>query len=208
MGTLEVEGLLGQRFLDITRGTPAKSELTAGGELTFRPQPDFGDVISSSSSVLTTVNHMITSLTKVSDQVEKGQGSFGKLVFDDALYKQAGKAINDLQSMVTYANSGQGSLGKLVYTDDLYNKVDGFVGKADGMLDDIKTQKGSLGKLMYDTSFHDDVKKFVDNANSACYRREGRQGIARQAAYRRRVLHQGHRNDGPHRHHRGPHRTR
>lgn len=166
LATLEVEGLLGQRFIDIRRGTPGQPQLSAGDEVRFKPQADFGDLMASGTTVMTNVNRLVNNLTKVTEQIDRGQGTFGKLVFDDALYKQLDKGVSDLQAMVNHVNSGNGSLGKIVYNDDLYNKVDGAVTKLDGMMDDVKAQKGSLGKLMYDTSLHDDVRKFINNGNS------------------------------------------
>jgi phospholipid/cholesterol/gamma-HCH transport system substrate-binding protein len=165
VATLQVEGLLGQRFIDIRRGSADQQEIAAGEELRYKPQADFGDLMASSTTVMTNVNRMVNSLSKVTDQLEKGQGTFGKLVFDDSLYKQLNKGVTDLQGMVNYVAAGNGSLGKVIYTDDLYNKVDGEIGKVDTMLEDIRAQKGSLGLLMYNTSLHDDARKFLNNAN-------------------------------------------
>ena len=39
VATLEVEGLLGQRFIDVTRGTTAKAQIPSGGEVPFKSQP-------------------------------------------------------------------------------------------------------------------------------------------------------------------------
>jgi phospholipid/cholesterol/gamma-HCH transport system substrate-binding protein len=166
VATLEVEGLLGQRFIDIRRGSAAQPKLAAGEELLYKPQADFGVLMASSTTVMTNVNRMVNSLTKVSDQMESGKGTFGKLVFDDSLYKQLNKGVSDLQGMVNYVASGQGSLGKAIYTDDLYNKADAVADKFDGMMNDVKDQKGTFGKLLYDTSLHDDMRKFVNNGNA------------------------------------------
>ncbi len=164
--TLEAEGLLGQRFLDITRGSPAKAAISSGGEIKFKSRPDFGDVVSNGATVLTNLNRVINSFSRVSEQVEKGQGSLGKLVFDDSLYKNANSAVRDLQSMASFAASGQGSLGKLLLNDDIYNRASASVDKLGGIIDDVRGGKGSLGKLIYDPALYDDSRKLVANANA------------------------------------------
>jgi phospholipid/cholesterol/gamma-HCH transport system substrate-binding protein len=161
IATLEIEGLLGQRYIDLTRGTQAQPEIAQGGEVHFKDQPDFGSVMASSQTVLTNVNRLVNSFTKISEGVEKGQGSLGKLLVDDSLYKRADATVSDLQKMVTYANSGQGSLGKLVYSDEMYNHADGLLTKVDQTLDDVRSQKGSLGKFIYDDALHKDASKAV-----------------------------------------------
>src|SRR5437763_1836799 len=50
---LEVEGLLGQRFIDLTRGKRSIPQLQAGNEVRFQAQADFGDLMASSTTVLT-----------------------------------------------------------------------------------------------------------------------------------------------------------
>src|ERR1022692_2445571 len=115
VAALEVEGLLGQRFIDITRGSPGRAQLEAGAEVRYKIQPDFGQLMVSGDNVLRNVNRLAATLNDVADHVQKGQGSLGKLLYDDALYKQASSTLTQFQGMVNYASTGQGSLGKLVY---------------------------------------------------------------------------------------------
>ncbi len=166
VASLEVEGLLGQRYIDITRGSLNKPQLEAGAEVHFRPQTDFGHLVASGDTVMTSVNRLANTLNGLADQVQQGHGTLGKLLYDDSLYKQASTTVTKLQGMVDFATTGQGSLGKLVYTDELYNRVDGTVAKLDGIIDDVHAQKGSLGKLIYDSSLHDEARKTIADVDS------------------------------------------
>jgi phospholipid/cholesterol/gamma-HCH transport system substrate-binding protein len=161
VAALEVEGLLGQRFIDITRGSLSKAELEPGAEVRYKVQPDFGQLMASGNNVLTNVNRLANTLNAMADHVQQGQGSLGKLLYDDSLYKQASSTLTQFQGMVNYATTGQGSLGKLVYSDDLYNRADQTVAKLNTVVDDVQAQKGSLGKFIYDSSLHDDARKVV-----------------------------------------------
>src|ERR1022692_4548851 len=166
IAALEVEGLLGQRFIDITRGSPSKPELTAGSEVRYKVQPDFGQLMASGNNVLTNVNRLANTLNEMAGDVQKGKGTLGKLMYDDALYKQASTTVGQLQDMVSYATAGKGSLGKIVYSDDIYNRIDATAAKLNQIVDDVQTQKGSLGKFIYSSSLHDDTRKTVDDVGA------------------------------------------
>jgi len=119
--TLESEGLLGQRFLDITRGSPQSPSLSAGGEVKYRSRPDLGDVVASSATVMTNLNRVITSVNRTMAQVESGKGTIGKLIYDESLYERADATVREAQKLVASAASGQGSLGKLLVSDEIYS---------------------------------------------------------------------------------------
>ncbi len=163
LAALEVEGLLGQRFIDITRGSPGRAELQAGSEVRYKVQPDFGHLMASGDNVMTNVNRLTNTLNAMADHVQQGQGTLGKIMYDDSLYKQLRVTATQFQDMVSYANSGKGSLGKIVYSDDFYNHADQTVAKLSTIADDIQAQKGSLGKFIYDTTLHDDTRKVIND---------------------------------------------
>src|SRR5206468_3622329 len=65
--TLQVEGLLGQRFIDLSRGSAAKPEIAAGGEVSFKSLPDFGDLMASGTSVMTNVNRLVNTFNGMAE---------------------------------------------------------------------------------------------------------------------------------------------
>lgn len=164
--TLESEGLLGQRFLDITRGSPKLPSLTAGAEVKFKSRPDLGDVVASSATVMTNLNRMITSASRTMEQVESGKGTIGKLIYDESLYARADATVREAQKLVGNAASGQGSLGKLLVSDEIYDRVNSSVGKIDQIVEDVRGGKGTLGKLVYDKAIYDQAHQMVTRANN------------------------------------------
>lgn len=164
--SLQVEGLLGQRFIDLSRGSMAKAEIPPGGEVPFKSLPDFGDLMASGTSVMTNVNRLVNTFNGMAEHMQKGEGTLGRLIYDDSLYKQLGTAVKDVQSTVSYVSSGKGSAGKLIYSDEIYDRLQSGVTKLDTMIDDVHSQKGSLGKLIYDPALYDDTRKLVSDAGA------------------------------------------
>jgi phospholipid/cholesterol/gamma-HCH transport system substrate-binding protein len=105
-------GLLGEQYLEITPGV-ARSFLGPGEKLFGKNPVNVGQQMEG-------MNDLIQSFTKVMQRVEKGEGTIGKLLSDDALY-------DDLAAVVAGIREGKGTLGKLLSDEKVYNDLEGFV---------------------------------------------------------------------------------
>jgi phospholipid/cholesterol/gamma-HCH transport system substrate-binding protein len=59
----------------------------------------------------------------VVDQINAGQGTVGKLVKDDALYRQTTGSMSNLNQILTKVNNGQGTIGKVVNDQEFYKNA-------------------------------------------------------------------------------------
>jgi phospholipid/cholesterol/gamma-HCH transport system substrate-binding protein len=75
-----------------------------------------GPIADKADSVLTQVNTVV-------QDVEKGKGTLGKLVKDDALYNDAKETFANLKGISSDIEQGKGTIGKLVKDDTLYTDV-------------------------------------------------------------------------------------
>jgi phospholipid/cholesterol/gamma-HCH transport system substrate-binding protein len=63
------------------------------------------------------------SLQKVAERIEAGQGTLGRLVNEETLYKDAKETLANLSQATQKINEGQGTLGKLVNDEGLYKEA-------------------------------------------------------------------------------------
>lgn len=162
---LAAEGLLGQRFIDITRGSPLQPIVPPGGEVRLKETPEISDVVSTSADVMVKLNRIAARVDNIMGQVESGKGSLGKIIYDESLFNKANKSIDDLQGLVSYAASGKGSLGKFLISDELYNDAQTSVKKVNQVLDDVQSGQGSLGKLIYDPGVYNQTTKLLNRVD-------------------------------------------
>jgi len=54
------------------------------------------------------------------DQINAGQGTVGKLVKDDTLYKETTAFMTNMKEISQKINEGQGSVGKLINDQEFY----------------------------------------------------------------------------------------
>ena len=160
-------GVLGETFINIDR-TQAKSTQTVhdGSELKVQDNPNFQDVIRTTQGSLQNVDILIRRIDRIVTFIESGQGSIGKLIYDQELYNRLNSTLNEVQSMVNMIASGKGSIGKLVASDELYNKANASVDKLNKIIDDIQAGNGTVGKLLKDPSLYNNANETIAKANS------------------------------------------
>ena len=57
------------------------------------------------------------------DQVNSGQGTVGKLLKDEALYRETTLAMTQVKEIMQKINGGQGTIGKLVNDPEFYKNA-------------------------------------------------------------------------------------
>jgi phospholipid/cholesterol/gamma-HCH transport system substrate-binding protein len=163
--TLVTQGLLGDRYVSITRGLTG-SVIPANGVVPGGEQADMKAIVQRGADVVENLGVLSTQIGNIIDKVNKGQGTIGKVINDSALYDHLNSTAGKLDAMASAIQQGQGSVGKLVASDELYMKVDAAVDKADDVLGAVRDQKGTVGKLIYDPSAYDSVKGVADKGNA------------------------------------------
>ena len=163
--SLVTEGLLGNRYVNITRGvtgTPLKDMQEVPGH----EEKAMAQVVERSADVLANLQALSEEIQDMLHGIKQGKGTIGKLLTDEQAYNHLNNILSKGDAMVTNVQAGQGTLGKLVASDELYNKVDKGVDNVNLILTDVRAQKGTIGKLLYDPSLYDEAKHAITNGNS------------------------------------------
>jgi len=163
--TLVTQGLLGDRYVSITRGITG-SVIPANGVVPGGEQADMKAIVQRGADVVSNLGVLSTQIGDIINKVNEGQGTIGKVINDSALYDHLNSTAGKLDAMASSIQQGQGSIGKLVASDELYAKADSAVGKLDDVLTAVHEQKGTVGKLVYDPSAYDSIKSLADKGNA------------------------------------------
>ncbi len=163
--SLVTEGLLGNRYVDITRGSTG-SEIPPGGVVPGGEVPEIKDVVERGYDVVQNLGVLETQISDIVGDVKKGQGTVGKFIKDPAFYDHLNSSAAKVDAMITSIQGGNGSVGKVLTSDELYNKANSAVDKIDDVLGAVRDQKGTLGKLVYDPAFADNAKGIAEKGNA------------------------------------------
>jgi len=173
--------LLGGTHVDITFGTPTAPPLQDGEEIRTAEVGELGNIVGQVneaageitrlarafnenqdrvfgqlSQILTENREGITgtigSLRAVAARLEKGEGTLGKLLVDDALFRDLKTAAVNIVSLTTRIEKGEGTLGKLLRDDALYDQAKEAATSLNTIIKKVERGEGTLGKLLTDDS--------------------------------------------------------
>ena len=181
-------GLMGQNFVAIDFGSPDAPRAEDGAILVTEEQPDLNAIMAKLDGAATGVQNLTKSFTpdtlnnlmgplvdfvkqnsgnisgaisnieNISGQIASGQGTVGKLIYNDSLHNSALTTLTNLQEMVNNISAGKGTLGKLVTDETLYRATTGSMTNLNQILERINQGKGTIGKLVNDQEFYRNAK--------------------------------------------------
>jgi phospholipid/cholesterol/gamma-HCH transport system substrate-binding protein len=163
--TLSTAGVLGETFVDIDSRQASGPVVQNGDVLHTIETPDFNDVIRTTQGSLQNVDILVRRVDRIVTQIESGNGSIGKLIYDQGLYNRLNTTLNEVQSMVQMISQGKGSIGKLIASDDLYNKANASVDKLNAIIDQINSGQGTVGKFIKDPALYNNANETIKKAN-------------------------------------------
>ncbi|MFZ0211579.1 MAG: MlaD family protein [Candidatus Acidiferrales bacterium] len=163
--SLVTQGLLGDRYVTITRGLNGQI-VPNQGEVPGVEGKDITQIVERGVELEANLGVLTQQVGDIIGAVRKGQGTIGKFIYDPSLYNQLNTTASKMDSVVSDIQAGKGSIGKVLASDDLYNKLDTTMDHVESMTAAVQSQKGSLGKLIYDPSFYDQTHQFLTNSNA------------------------------------------
>jgi phospholipid/cholesterol/gamma-HCH transport system substrate-binding protein len=127
------------------------------------------------------LTEVIANVRKSSDQIAQGQGTIGRLIFEDSLYVTTLTTVSNLQAtgddlkftlaearkVIDGVNAGEGSLGKLVKDDKLYLETTASMTNLKEILEKINQGQGTVGKLINEPEFYKNAKLTLQKLDKA-----------------------------------------
>jgi phospholipid/cholesterol/gamma-HCH transport system substrate-binding protein len=157
---IAAENVLGSKFINIKRGQ-ASQTVKPGDELAAVDTSDFEEVVRGGYNVLQALQGAVKRIDAILAVVERGEGSIGKLIQDEALYRSLTGTVQQAEKITIAVNSGRGTLGRLIYDEALYEDLRGTLARTNRMLDGIERGEGTAGKLLKDPALYEDVRNAV-----------------------------------------------
>ena len=182
--TVRFTGLMGQNFVFIDFGSLNAPRAVDGTVLATEEQPDLNAIMAKLDKAATGIENFgksftgdkidnligpltdfikqnsghlggaISNIENISGQIAKGEGTVGKLIYDQSLYDSALVTVTNLQNTVSSVRAGQGTLGKLVTDETLYNTTTASMTNLDQILLKINQGQGTIGRLVNDQEFY------------------------------------------------------
>jgi phospholipid/cholesterol/gamma-HCH transport system substrate-binding protein len=165
LAMLSTAGVLGETFVDIDSSKATGPMAQNGDVLHTVEKPDIQDVVASTQSTLVNLQSLLNRVDRILNFVESGNGSLGKLIYDDSLYQRLNASVNDVQLLIADISQGKGSIGKLVVNDEFYQKANLAIDNLNKALDQVNNGQGTVTRLIKDPALYDNANRTVQEAN-------------------------------------------
>src|SRR5215510_925649 len=182
--TISTIGLLGDSKVDISRGSEAGMVIEDGGTIQGTEEGDIRRIVQGANDVVANFQVLSEDFKKITDRIERGEGTLGKFLTDTSIYDNANLAARELNTLVRDARTGPGTMGRLISDDELYRKVMQIGDRVDLLVMKIESGNGAIGKFVNDPTFYhrvDNLAAKFQNVADRIDRGEGTLGKSPKA---------------------------
>lgn len=170
---LQTQGLLGDRFVNISPGSPEYEPLNEGDTIRSLAPLDYESVLRSAATTMEHVQDVVVDLRVITSGLSEGQGTLGALLTDQVLYERMTTATTELAGLLRTVNRSDGTMARVIRDPELYNRMNSTLAKLDSLGSVVLDGEGSLGRLVRDDELYEGLLGMVGRADSTLAGVEG-----------------------------------
>ena len=159
-------GLLGDRLLDFTPGSPNRKALRPTDTLDVESFAELGDLFSAADTALRAVTAVSADIRLVAGRLKKGEGTAGRLFTDAALYDSLLRTVRRADAVLAQVQGGQGTLGRLLRDTTMYGSVTRAAIALDSAGSLLNDRDGVIARLQRDTAFYSRLRRATIGVDS------------------------------------------
>jgi phospholipid/cholesterol/gamma-HCH transport system substrate-binding protein len=168
--TIGSDGLVGNKLIDITPGTPGDPPIQDNEMLASVKPVEVADIMASLKESTENASGITKDLSEITAKVNNGQGTLGQLVNNDTLYRSVDSTFSSFANYSGQLNTVFGKINVTVdnVTGDIetlttqLNKISRDIGE---IVRKMNSSESVVGTLLTDTSFANNIKAIMENAN-------------------------------------------
>jgi phospholipid/cholesterol/gamma-HCH transport system substrate-binding protein len=151
---VRAQGVLGDKFIDITPGSLRGTPLAAGDTLPSATMMDIEQFLVKASDAMERANVIVADLRQITGGLARGEGTMGALLRDDQLYDRMASASTELNALLGSINRGDGALSRMIYDPQLYHRMVTAAARVDSLGGLVLHGQGSLSQLLRSDSLY------------------------------------------------------
>jgi phospholipid/cholesterol/gamma-HCH transport system substrate-binding protein len=110
--------------------------------------------------------------------IRAGQGTLGKIVTDEALYRDIDKFVVSATAVTRALNEGKGTLGNLMNDPSAYNALKGSLENLQTVTERMKDEQSPLGRLLHDDAMGKSLSTATSNLEDVTAKLKRGEGTA------------------------------
>lgn len=159
-------GLLGDKYVEISSGSPEYAVIADGGEIPTAPATSVDRLMETGEDVMDNVTAITFSLRDILERLERGEGFLGELTTEsetgDKMKSSLVSTLESFEQAAEQLSSGEGPLPRLLSDRELGDRLAGSVEKLDNILARADSGEGLLPALLDDAAGKERFDRIMD----------------------------------------------
>src|SRR5262249_50441731 len=147
-------GLLGDKMIDISPGTPKFTVLRPGDTIAVSPSLDYEAVLAQASGAVNDMVGLTHDMRTLTTGLVQGKGTLGQLITNRALYDQFLGTMGRANSMLARFENPNGTFARMLDDPALYNHFISVLASTDSLIVAVNDKNGTIGKLLRDDTLY------------------------------------------------------
>lgn len=165
---LKTLGLLGDKYVEITSGSPEAAQILSGGEIPAAEPTDVDQLIASGEDVVEQIVAISYSLAALLQRLERGEGVLGQLMSPLApdqptVPEKIYATVESVERLTEAFATGRGPLARLVFDEQMGDRLARSVDRLEAILAQAEDGEGLVPALLTDTELRAKLESIVDN---------------------------------------------
>jgi len=148
-------GLLGDKYLELTTGSPVAQPIKPGELIRGIAQVEFTDIVEASATVFEKMSDFLKKMDILVMKIEEGEGTVGKFLSDPSVYDNLKKTTQNLSSVVEDIQSARGTFRMLIEDRTLYDRLSSASSSIDEFTRKLNESSGTLKRMVEDPSLYE-----------------------------------------------------
>lgn len=159
-------GLLGDKVIDISIGTPRYGALRSGDTISVAASLDYEAVLAQAAGAVNDMVGLTHDMRTLTGGIIKGEGTIGQLMTNRKLYDEFVGTMGRANVMLARFENPNGSFGKLLNDPTMYNHFVKVLESADSLVVAMNDKNGTIGKLLRDDSLYTHIVQMAQSGDS------------------------------------------
>lgn len=177
VATLGSIGLLGDKYIDISRGSPGAKPTPLGGEVKGSAEADIKKIMQNSNDLVANLGELVNKINDITRKIDQGEGTIGKFINDPSLFNKLNRTVEEAHDLLAKIKSGEGSIGRLISDREFYDTLKGTLKRVDNVTAKVEKGEGTLGKFVHDPAVFNRAESLLAKFNVVADRMEKGEGF-------------------------------
>jgi phospholipid/cholesterol/gamma-HCH transport system substrate-binding protein len=171
-------GLLGDKYIELSTGSPSTGGLAASDVVRGASQVELKDVMGNSAESLQRMSEVVKKLDSIITKIDSGEGTISRILADPAIYDNLQDATKRLSSLTRKMADSQGTMRLLIEDPALYQKMVAASSTFEELGRKANEGNGTLRKLLDDPALYDNLDSTARKLSAIADRVDRGEGLA------------------------------